>query len=53
VAPSVTLLIAVWFFGEPFTRAQAITFGCVWIALAIYTREFLQQAVRVSRRRTG
>lgn len=47
VAPSVALLLAVWLFGEPFSRAQAVTFGCVWIALAIYSREFLRSAARI------
>jgi chloramphenicol-sensitive protein RarD len=37
IAPSMALLLAVVFYGEPFTRVHAITFGCVWLALAIYT----------------
>jgi chloramphenicol-sensitive protein RarD len=34
-SPSITLLLAVAAFGEPFTRTDAITFGCVWAALVI------------------
>ena len=37
IAPSITFLIAVWLFDEPFTRAHGISFGCVWLALAIYS----------------
>jgi len=37
IAPSMAFLLAVVFYGEPFTRDHAITFACVWLALAIYT----------------
>ncbi|MFL6688746.1 MAG: EamA family transporter RarD [Alphaproteobacteria bacterium] len=38
-SPSITLALAVFGFGEPFTRVDAITFGCVWAALAIVAAE--------------
>lgn len=38
LAPSVALLLAVFAFGEPFTPVHAVAFGCVWFALAIYSR---------------
>jgi chloramphenicol-sensitive protein RarD len=37
LAPTGQLLLAVVFFGEPFTRAHAISFGLIWVALALYT----------------
>jgi chloramphenicol-sensitive protein RarD len=37
IAPSMAFLLAVVFYGEPFTRVHAITFVCVWLALGIYT----------------
>ncbi len=37
IAPSMMLILGVLFYGEPFTRAHIITFGCIWSALAIYT----------------
>jgi len=37
IAPSIAFLLAVALYGEPFTRAHAVTFGCVWLALAIYS----------------
>jgi chloramphenicol-sensitive protein RarD len=39
IAPSLGLALAVVFFGEPFTRAHAITFACIWCALALYSFE--------------
>jgi len=37
LAPSVQFVLALFYFGEPFTRAQAITFACIWAGLAIYS----------------
>src|SRR5205823_6220047 len=33
LSPSITLLLAVFAFGESFARTDAISFGCVWLAL--------------------
>lgn len=38
-SPSITLALAVFGFGEPFTRVDAITFGCVWAALGLVALE--------------
>ncbi len=37
--PTVQLAIAVFLFGEPFTAAHAVAFGCIWGSLAVYTAE--------------
>lgn len=37
IGPSITLGIAVWSFGEPFTGRQAVTFGLIWAALALFS----------------
>lgn len=37
LAPSGQLLLAVAFFGEPFTRDHVISFGLIWTALALYS----------------
>ena len=34
--PTGHFLLAVFVFGEPFTRTHAVTFLCIWVALAIY-----------------
>ena len=39
LAPSITLLLAIALYGEPFRRLDAVTFGCVWTALAIVAAE--------------
>ena len=35
LSPSVTLMVAVFLFPEPFTPSDMISFGCVWTAIAI------------------
>lgn len=37
IAPTLQFLLAVAVYGETFTRNHAITFGCIWTALAIFT----------------
>ena len=39
IAPSLALALAVLRYGEPFTRAHAVAFGCIWTALALYSLE--------------
>jgi chloramphenicol-sensitive protein RarD len=39
IAPSLSLLLAVFAYGEPFTRAHAVVFACIWTALALYSLE--------------
>jgi len=35
IAPTVTLCLAVFLFGEVFTKAHAVTFGLIWLALGM------------------
>ncbi|MGJ3252238.1 MAG: EamA family transporter RarD [Elainellaceae cyanobacterium] len=37
VAPSLQLLLGVFLYQEPFTYTHAITFGCIWLALILYS----------------
>ncbi|MFZ1986552.1 MAG: EamA family transporter RarD, partial [Desulfatitalea sp.] len=39
IAPTGHFLISVFLYGEPFTSADAITFGCIWTGLALYTAD--------------
>lgn len=41
IAPTLQLACGVLIYGEPFTRAQAAGFGCIWLALAIYAGDGL------------
>ena len=49
LAPSITLLLAIFVYGEPFQSSQAMTFGCIWLALVIFSVEGLYHQ-RVKRR---
>lgn len=42
IAPTLQFLIAVFLYGEPFTRAHAIAFGAIWAALALYVSALLR-----------
>jgi len=44
IAPTLTLLLAVVVYGEPFTRAHAAAFGCIWGALALFSFDSLRRA---------
>ena len=37
IAPTLSLLIGVLVYGEPFTKTHSISFGFIWAALIIYT----------------
>ncbi|HEY8495176.1 MAG TPA: EamA family transporter RarD [Myxococcota bacterium] len=42
IAPTLALICAVTLYGEPFTRAHAVAFSCIWLALALYSFESLR-----------
>jgi chloramphenicol-sensitive protein RarD len=42
LAPSLTLLLAIFVYGEPFRVSQAITFGCIWAALVVFSLDGLR-----------
>jgi chloramphenicol-sensitive protein RarD len=44
IAPSLHFLLAVLAYGEAFTYHHAITFGCIWIALGIYSVDAMRRA---------
>ena len=39
LAPSITFLLAIYLYNEPFGSYQLITFGFIWTALAIFSWE--------------
>ena len=41
---ALSLLLGVFFFGEPFPRARAIGFILIWCALAIYAADGLRRS---------
>ncbi|RZM82564.1 EamA family transporter RarD [Leptolyngbya iicbica] len=46
VAPSIQLMLGVFLYREPFTPTHLVTFGCIWMALAIYSATSLMQRSR-------
>jgi chloramphenicol-sensitive protein RarD len=42
IAPTLQFLIAVLLYGEPFTRAHAIAFPAIWLALILYVTAMLR-----------
>jgi chloramphenicol-sensitive protein RarD len=36
-SPTISLILAVVAYGEPFTRAHAVSFACIWLALGLFT----------------
>jgi chloramphenicol-sensitive protein RarD len=41
ISPTMSFLIAVYFYGEAFTRGHAVAFACIWCAAALVTGESL------------
>jgi chloramphenicol-sensitive protein RarD len=39
IAPSMTFLLSVFLWNEPFTQGHAVAFGCIWFALALVSAE--------------
>ena len=39
ISPTGHFLIGVYLYGEPFTAADGVTFGCIWTGLALYTAD--------------
>jgi len=53
IAPSMTFLLAVFVWDEPFTRGHAVAFGCIWTALALISLESLNKLRRERRLAIG
>jgi len=48
-----TFLLAIFVYGEPFHSRQFVTFGCIWLALVIFSLEALYHQRRLSRQFYG
>jgi chloramphenicol-sensitive protein RarD len=42
IAPTLQFALAVAVYGETFTRAHAIAFGCIWTALFLYVTSMVR-----------
>jgi chloramphenicol-sensitive protein RarD len=50
IAPTLQLGCGVLLYGEPFTSTQALGFGCIWLALAVYAGDGFVRMRRNPRR---
>lgn len=50
IAPSLSLLVAVFLYGEPFTADRQLAFGFIWFALLLFTAESLQHHRKLASR---
>lgn len=44
LSPTIALLLGVFVFGEPFTQAHAVCFGCIWAGLALVSFETIKNS---------
>ena len=51
ISPSCTFFLGIFLYHEPFTTGHLITFGLIWVALAIFTWDMVAKW-RLSRSRT-
>ncbi|HLF31811.1 MAG TPA: EamA family transporter RarD [Xanthomonadales bacterium] len=49
-SPTITFLLAVFLYDEPFTQGHAVAFICIWLALALVSAESLLRARRMKTR---
>ncbi|PZO39977.1 MAG: EamA family transporter RarD [Shackletoniella antarctica] len=47
LAPSLSLLLGVFVYGEPFTSVHVVTFSCIWAALLLYSVTAMRMRGRV------
>lgn len=48
IAPSMTFLLSVFLYDEPFTQGHAVAFACIWFALAMVSAETLMRTRRLA-----
>jgi chloramphenicol-sensitive protein RarD len=46
IVPTLVLLLGLWVYHEPFGGVRAIAFGCIWLALALFSGEALWRRQR-------
>lgn len=52
IAPSLSLMLGVLVYGEPFGLDRQVVFACIWIALTLFTIESIHFHRRMARRMT-
>lgn len=49
IGPSIQILLGIFLFREAFTRIQAISYGLIWVALALYAFDGLRRRSDIAR----
>jgi chloramphenicol-sensitive protein RarD len=49
LAPTISFVLAVVVYGEPFTRVHAFAFGCIWLAIGLYAYSSYQLTAAAQR----
>lgn len=49
LSPTLTFLLAVFFYGETFTQGHAVAFGCIWFSLLVISADRLLRSRRQDR----
>lgn len=46
IAPTISLILGVMMYGEPFTKDHVVTFVCIWSAIAMFTISNIRQLLK-------
>lgn len=46
IAPSISLILGVLIYGEPFTKDHLVTFLCIWTAIAVFTVANIRELIK-------
>lgn len=47
IGPTIQFMVGLWIFDEPFAWPQAVGFGLIWSALAVYSAENWRHGARI------
>ena len=48
IGPTIQFVIGMWVFREPFTATRGVGFGCIWLALVLYSADGWRSARRLA-----
>ena len=46
ISPTISLILGVLMYGESFTKDHAVTFACIWIAIALFTISNIHHVIK-------
>jgi len=48
ISPTITFMLAVFYYGEPFTQGHMVVFACIWLSLAMVSAESVARSRKMS-----